>query len=74
MQKQWKLLKIEEGNELKTAQQLDALHIRYRLPINEVSINDIIFSKLRTNAEIMAFIDEEEETIIKKLPFVIRIE
>lgn len=71
---QWKVVKIQEGCELKTAQQLDILHIKYKLRVENVSIDGIMHQKLGCNGEINAFVNEAEEKIVKNLPYVIRIE
>ena len=70
MDRQWKLLIIREGNELKTIQQLDALHVKYQLAIQEIIIDGITHQKLQRNGMIEAFINKKEEEHVKQLPYV----
>lgn len=73
MNKLWKEVTILIGYELKTAQQLDALGIKYKLPIKDVIINDIRTIQLTKNGAILVYIDKNDEHIIKSLPYVLSI-
>ncbi len=62
------------GCELKTAQQLNALGIKNELQIRNVTVNGIKQIQLVENCCIKAFIDDEDEQKIRKLPFIQNIE
>jgi len=70
MNRQWKTLIIKEGNEMKTIQQLDALHIKYQLAIDEIFVDGIKHQRLQRNGMIEAFINKKEEEHVKQLPYV----
>lgn len=70
MDRQRKLLIIKEGYELKTIQQLDILHIKYQLAIDEVFVDGIKHQRLQRNGMIEVFINKKEAENIKQLPYV----
>ncbi len=72
--KSWKRVIVRLGCELKTAQQLNALGIKNELQIRNVTVNGIKQIQLVENCCIKAFIDDEDEQKIRKLPFIQNIE
>lgn len=71
MNKTWKEINIQVGYEFKTAQQLDALGIIYKMPIKDIIVNDLKTIQLIKNGSILAYIDKHEELVIKSLPYVL---
>lgn len=72
--KSWKRVTVRLGCELKTVQQLNALGIKNELQIRNVTVNGIKQIQLVENCCIKAFVDDEEEQKVKRLPFVLYIE
>lgn len=73
MNKIWKEIITQIGYEIKTAYQLDALGIEYKMPIKYVILNGTRTAILTKNGSILVLINEEEEHIIKRLPYVLAI-
>lgn len=71
MGKQWKSALIKDKCELKTAQQLDMLHIAYQLPMKTVVVDGISHQMLTQEGCISVFVDDEEEQSVRCLPYVI---
>lgn len=74
MGKQWRKIKIHEGCELKTVQQLCAIGIRCELPMNKISVDGLKLPQLTENGHAFVLIDDAEKQEILNLPYVTSIE
>lgn len=74
MDRSWRKITIRVGYELKTVQQLNALGIKYKIPISNVIVNGVKSTLLSKNGFAWAFIDDKEKQAILKLPYIENIE
>ena len=74
MDRSWRKITIRVGYELKTVQQLNALGIKYKIPISYTFVNGVKSTLLSKNGFACAFIDDEEKQTILQLPYIENIE